>query len=339
MSKPYRVIQIGLGTIGRPIAEAILNRENLSLVAAMDINPEFIGKKITEIVGTNKKSSVNVRGGLDEVLGTAADVALIATSSSLKAVKLTILKALDAGLNVVSICEELSYPFKRHPDLSKELDLAAKEVGRSILGTGINPGYLMDILPILLTAPCQAFETVRVTRCIDSSKRRMSFQKKIGTGMTKKEFSVAISEGAITGHVGLTESIHMIGDALRLDLDLVEEIPPEPVIADAEVTTPFTTITPGNVLGLRSRGVGKRKDETIVTLDFNAYAEANPEYDEVIVNGFPKIQQRIEGGVMGDHGTVAMAINTIPLVVQARAGLLTMKDLPCPRNTQFYFRE
>ncbi|NHJ13086.1 MAG: hypothetical protein EAX95_05380 [Candidatus Thorarchaeota archaeon] len=338
MSKPFRVVQIGLGSIGLPIAKAILGRRNLSLVAAMDTNPELIGKKLAQVLGEDSDTHLAINGVLEEVLGTSADVALIATSSSLKIVKQTIMRALDAGFHVVSICEELSYPYKRHAKLAKEIDHAAKDVGRSVLGTGINPGYLMDILPIFLTAPCQILESLHVTRCINSSKRRMSFQKKIGTGMTKKEFSKAINEGAITGHVGLEESIYMIDDALKLDLDRVEELPPEAVIADTEVTTPFATVSPGNVLGLRSRGMGKRKDAAIVTLDFVAYANADPEYDEIIVEGFPRMKQRIEGGIMGDHGTIAMAINSIPLVVHARPGLLTMKDLPSPRNTQFYFR-
>ncbi|NHI82831.1 MAG: hypothetical protein EAX81_00820 [Candidatus Thorarchaeota archaeon] len=338
MSKPFRVVQVGLGSIGLPIAKAILNRGNLSLVGTMDANPELIGKKLSQILREDSNTRLTISGVLEEVIGASADVAIIATSSSLKTVKQTIMKALDAGLHVVSICEELSYPYKRHARIAKEIDHAARDVGRSVLGTGINPGYLMDILPILLTAPCLTLEALYVTRCVNSSRRRMSFQKKIGTGMKKKDFSNAISSGVITGHVGLEESICMIDDTLKLGLDNVEELPPKPVIADSEVVTPLATISPGDVLGLRSRAVGKREDTTVVTLDFIAYADADPEYDEVVVEGFPRIQQRIEGGVMGDHGTIAMAINAIPLVVHAHPGLLTMKDLPSPRNTQFYFR-
>ena len=339
MPNPYRVIQIGLGTIGRPIAEAILMRENLALVAAVDANPEFQGKAVSDIIQSKYESGVVVTDNLDDALKHSADVALIATSSSLEAVMPTIYSALDSGLDVVSICEELSYPYDRHKDLSRQLDKTAKEVGKTVLGTGINPGYLMDLLPIILTAPCQNVEKITVTRTINSSRRRMSFQKKIGTGMTKDAFLEAIAKGDITGHVGLIESIRMIDDALKLELDNIEELPPEAVIASTEVTTPFTTVTVGNVLGLRSRGVGQRKGENIVTLDFIAHADATPEYDEVVVEGYPEIHQRIEGGVMGDHGTVGMAINCIPLVVEAIPGLVTMKDLPAPRNTQFYLRE
>jgi 4-hydroxy-tetrahydrodipicolinate reductase len=339
MPEPYRVIQIGFGTIGRPIAEAILMRDNLELVGAMDINPEFIGKKVTEVISSSHSSSLEITDSLENVLSHQADVALISTSSSLETVASTIYGALNAGLDVVSICEELSYPYDRYKALSKEIDEAAKTAGKTVLGTGINPGYLMDLLPILLTAPCQSVETITVTRCINSSRRRMSFQRKIGTGMTKDAFSDAIAKGDITGHVGLVESIRMVDDALKLNLDNIEELPPEAVIATSEVTTPFTTVTIGNVLGLKSRGVGQRDGETIVTLDFVAHADAVPEYDEVIVEGYPEIKQRIEGGVMGDYGTVGMAINCIPMVFEAAPGLITMKDLPAPRNTQSYLRE
>jgi 4-hydroxy-tetrahydrodipicolinate reductase len=270
---------------------------------------------------------------------TKADVAIVATSSSLEIVVPTIEECLQTGLDVVSICEQLSFPYRKKPELAESLNQVAKQNGKTVVGTGINPGYLMDLLPIVLTGPCQSVESIHVTRHMNSSYRRPSFQKKIGTGMTNDEFRENIDEGKITGHVGLVESIQMIDAALNLELDEIEELPPKAIIAESEVINSFATIKKGDVLGLKSMGVGRKNGKVIISLDFQAYAEADPQYDEVIIEGVPRMHQRIEGGVHGDKGTIGMILNLIPIVVKESPGLKTMKDLPVPRNTMGFFKD
>jgi len=338
-SQPFKVIQIGFGSLGRHISSSILKRENLELISVVDANPELNGKKLGELLGGEIDTDIQITDDLESILSSMkADVAIVATSSSLEVVVPTIETCLSFGLDVISICEELSYPYEKKPDLATSLHNVAEQNGKTVLGTGINPGYLMDLLPIVLTAPCQSVETIRVTRHMNSSHRRPSFQKKIGTGMSEDEFRQNIDEGRITGHVGLVESIQMIDAALNLGLDIVEELPPEAIIAEKEISNSFTTIEKGDVLGLRSVGVGKRDGKEIIILDFQAYAEATPQYDEVIVDGIPKIHQRIEGGVQGDLGTVGMILNLIPIVVKESPGLKTMKDIPVPRNTMRFWK-
>ncbi|MBS3794911.1 MAG: dihydrodipicolinate reductase [Candidatus Thorarchaeota archaeon] len=343
MSKPFKVLQIGLGAIGQPIAFEMLARDNLKLVGVVDINPEYRGKTVADVLSNDVGKRVpifsNLRESLERTSAHPADIAVIATSSHLEQVMKSILTCLDVGLHVVSICEELSFPYRRYPKLAKKIDAEADEVGRSVLGTGINPGFLMDLLPLMLTGPCIRFNTMRITRVIDSSTRRTSFQEKVGTGMKTDEFEKAIEEGEITGHVGLLESIYMIDDILKLSLDEIKERPPEAVIAEGVVETPIGSVEKGDVVGLRSVGVGLRKDQEIVKLEFVAHAGASPEYDEILIDGHPEITQRIEGGVMGDHGTVGMVLNAIPLVIRAAPGLVRMADLGIPRNTQQYYKE
>jgi hypothetical protein len=338
MLEPFRVIQIGFGTLGKWIAKAIIERKNLQLAAVVDINPVLHGKQVEDLLELNQKTATTISSDLlatlDDLGDNPPDIAFIATSSHLKEVKSTISTCLQGGMDVLSLCEELSYPYVRHPQLSKELHNLALSEGKTLLGTGINPGFLMDLLPIILTAPCQRVEKIHVTRNMNSSSRRDAFQKKVGTGMTEEDFKEAIANGTITGHVGLVESIHMIGAALNLQLDHIEEFPPEPVIATQKIVTTYTTVNPGHVRGLKSKGVGQKGGETVITLDFNAYADASPAYDEVRIEGLPSIQQRIEGGMPGDEGTVGMLINLVPLVIAAPSGLLTMKDIPCPHNTE-----
>jgi 4-hydroxy-tetrahydrodipicolinate reductase len=336
--EPFRVLQVGFGTIGRTISQAIIERENLELVGLVDVDPSLQGQYVEDILGLDSKTRTAIHGSLEDSIAASdspsIDVAVVATVSDLGKVMPTVSACLSGGMDVVSICEQLSYPFNRHPKLAKELDALANESGKTVLGTGINPGYLMDLLPIVLSSPLQRVDSIEVTRVINSSHRRASFQKKIGTGMSQDEFRKSIDDGVITGHVGLDESIRMVGDALNLGLDHVEELPVEPVVADGKVVTPYTTVEKGSVLGLRSRGVGRKAGKTLVTLDFFAYAEAAPQYDEIRINGHPDIVQRVEGGVHGDLGTVAMVVNMIPIAVQSEPGLKTMKDLPAPRNTE-----
>ncbi|MGY5855744.1 MAG: hypothetical protein RTS72_04035 [Candidatus Thorarchaeota archaeon] len=340
MKKPFRVIQIGFGSLGRHITSSILKRENLELVSIVDANPELSGRPIEDLLQDDIESDITLTDDLQMVLkAIPADIAIVATTSSLEAVAPTIEACLENGLDVISICEELSFPYQKKPSLAKRLDSFAKDKEKTVIGTGINPGYLMDLLPIVLTGPCQSVGTIHVTRHMNSSHRRPSFQKKIGTGMTNEEFRRNIDEGHITGHVGLVESIQMINAALNLGLDEIEELPPEAIIAESKTTNSFATIEKGDVLGLKSVGVGKRNGEQIITLDFQAYAEATPQYDEIIIEGLPRMQQRIEGGVQGDHGTVGMMLNLIPIVIDESPGLKTMKDIPVPRNTMRFWKE
>jgi 4-hydroxy-tetrahydrodipicolinate reductase len=341
MPKPFNVVQFGFGSLGKSIAKAIIERDNLHLVGLVDINPEYFGKIVGDILTPDGDSKTKIYPDLSSLINDVneyVDVAIVATSSSLESVVPIIIESMRAGMNVISICEELSYPFNRHPELSMKIDQEAKKLNRTVLGTGINPGYLMDLLPIVLTAPCQSVNTITVTRHMNSSHRRFSFQKKIGTGMTLEEFRKKIDEGHITGHVGLVESIRLIDSALNLGLEHIEELPPEAMVAERAVTNEFTTIKKGDVLGFKSIGLGKRNGEAVIKLDFLAYAEADPQYDEIIIEGVPKIHQRIEGGVQGDSSTIAMILNLIPMIRSSSPGLVTMKDIPAPRNTERVYK-
>jgi 4-hydroxy-tetrahydrodipicolinate reductase len=336
LNNKFDVIQVGLGPMGKIVTNLLNKRKNINLKGVVDINPQLIGKYLSEILETDVESDLVIDPDLETVLTKGkVDMVIIATSSSLDKVVPLVHKAANSGCNIISICEELSYPFQHYPKLSEELDVLAKKNNITILGTGINPGYLMDLLPIVMTAPCQNVRSIKVVRMMNSSKRRVPFQKKIGTGLTVQEFHKKISNKEITGHVGLKESIQMIVAALAIDYDEIIELPPKEVVAEKEIKTSYGEIVPkGNVLGLQSIAFAKMKEHEIITLDFVAYAGDHEEYDSVIIDGTPPIEQKIIGGVHGDLGTSAMVANLIPIVVTAKAGLLTMKDIPVPRYTE-----
>ena len=328
------VIIYGCGVMGQRVAEALLDKESFEIVGAVDIAPELAGKDLGEVIDAQKELGVKIESDAGALLSrTNAQAVVLTTTSHLGSVLPQISQCVNAGLNVVSTCEELSYPWKRNPELAQRIDDMAKEKGVTVVGTGINPGFLMDSLPLILTAPCLKVSSVRVTRMMDSSKRRVPFQKKVGTGLTQEEFRDKIDNKIITGHVGLLESIYMIAEGLGWELDEAVELPPEPVIDEREIETALGTVKPGDVVGLTSVAFGKKEGKDIITLEFNANAAVDEEYDEIVIEGKPNIRERIIGGVHGDMGTVAVTINTIPRAVDASAGIKLMKDLPPPSAT------
>ena len=331
MENEVRVVLFGLGPMGKLIAKGIVEKKGMRIVGAVDIAEELVGKDLGEILELGKNLGVTATDNAEELLSRIkADIAVIATRSYLKEVYPTISLCVKAGINVISTCEELSYPYYKYPELAAEIDELAKKYGVTVLGTGINPGYLMDTLPIVLTGACQHVESVKVTRMMDSSKRRIPYQKKIGTGLSPEEFKRMIDEKKITGHVGLTESIAMIAAALGWKLDEIKEFPPEPVIADREIVTSYTTVKPGQVAGLKSIAHGIKDGKPVIILEFISHAAVEEEYDAVSIEGVPRIHEKIAGGVHGDIGTVAVIVNMIPKVLNAKPGLVTMKDLPLP---------
>jgi 4-hydroxy-tetrahydrodipicolinate reductase len=329
--KRIKVIIYGCGVMGRNVAEALCHKKSFEIVGAVDIDPKLEGKDLGETLNTPRALGITIENEANSLFSRVdADAVVLTTTSHLKSALPQIAQCAEAGLDVISTCEELSFPWKRSPELAQDIDAIAKDNGVTVVGTGINPGYLMDSLPLVLTAPCLRVDSIKVTRMMNSARRRIPFQTKVGTSMTPEEFKTKIEDHVITGHVGLLESINMIASGLGWELDRAVELPPEAVITPTPVETGLGTVNPGNVIGLKSFAFAEISGKKVITLEFYAYAGVEEEFDEVIIEGIPKIHEKIIGGVHGDTGTVAMTINTIPKAVEAPAGLKVMKDIAAP---------
>jgi hypothetical protein len=326
-----RVVLYGVGVVGGMIAKFLLEKEGVDIVGAVDVAKDKVDKDLGEVLGIERKLGVKVSDDADAVFSKVrADIAVHATSSFLKDTYSQIASIIKYGVKVISTCEELSYPFHTQPELAKELDSLAKKHKATVLGTGINPGFLMDTLVITLTGPCEKIERIEVARVMNAATRRLPFQKKIGAGLTVEEFRSKIENKQITGHVGLEQSIAMIADALGWNLDRITVEPVEPVIAKKQVESRYIRIKAGEAAGLRQKAMGLMKNREVIVLDFQAYIGAEEEYDAITIEGVPNIKQKIQPCVHGDLATVAMIVNSIPKVIKAPPGLLTMKDLPVP---------
>jgi 4-hydroxy-tetrahydrodipicolinate reductase len=326
MSDKIRIIQFGLGPIGCAVARHVVERAGLELVGAVDIDPTKVGQDAGQVIGLDHALGFGVAKNLRGVLArTDADLVLHTTSSYFDQFKDQIVEILEAGLDVVSTAEELSFPWLAHPEEAAEIDALAKRAGKTVLGTGVNPGFIMDALPLSLTAICQRVDRVEVTRIINASTRRGPFQAKIGSGMTVEAFNAKMAEGRM-GHVGLPESVGMVFDTLGKVLARYESAV-EPVVADSLVATEHFEVQPGQVRGLKQVARGYTDEGEFMTLTFIAALDAGEDGDTVKIAGKPDLEVKLKG-TNGDLATVAIAVNAVRRVKEAAPGLVTMRDLP-----------
>jgi hypothetical protein len=329
--RKLKVALYGVGAVGSMIAKFLLGKEGVEIIGAVDIAKDKIDRDLGEVLGLEKKLGIKISADADDLFSKVeADIAIHATSSYLKDTFPQIASIIKHGIKVISTCEELSYPYYTENEIAKKLDTLAKKHNATVLGTGINPGFLMDTLVITLTAVCQKIEKIEATRVMNAATRRLPFQKKIGAGLTAKEFRRKIENKQITGHVGLEQSIAMIADALAWKLDKISVEAVEPVIAKKPVESRDIKVRAGDASGLRQKARGIMKNREIIVLDFQAYIGAEEEYDAVTIHGVPNIRQKIQPCVHGDISTVAMVVNSIPKVINAPSGLFTMKNLSLP---------
>jgi 4-hydroxy-tetrahydrodipicolinate reductase len=322
-----KVVCVGLGPIGAGVVKQLASRKGFRLVGAVDIDPAKVGRDAGDVCGVGRKLRVPVTNDIGRTLRTTRpDAAVLCTSSSIKKVVPEIAEVLKLKVPVVSTTEELAYPVKSHAAAAKKIDALARRARVAVLGTGVNPGFTMDALPIALTGVCEW--AIEVDRIQDARIRRLPFQKKIGAGLTRDEFMAKVKDGSVR-HVGLAESITMIAEAMGWRLDrITDEI--QPKIAEAPVSSEFLTVDAGLVCGLVQDGIGSRKGEPIIKLHMEAYLGAPETYDATRIIGHPMLSMKISGGVHGDIATASIAVNSIPKVMAAAPGLRTMRDIALP---------
>jgi 4-hydroxy-tetrahydrodipicolinate reductase len=311
-----RVIHYGLGPIGLGIARLLLER-GYQIVGAVDIDPAKVGRDLGSLLD-GPPLGIEVTADPDDAMRTGAQIAVHSTGSRLLAVLPQLEMLVEAGLHVASTCEELAFPWRAHAEAARRLDALARRHGVTVVGLGVNPGFAMDALPLLLTAPCGRVDRVVVERRVDVGRRREQLQHKVGVGLTPAAFTAGVREGRV-GHVGLPESAAMIADALGWDLaDLAEEV--------------HALVGPdGLVMGIhqvvRGRRPGDADDAPSLLLDLQM-AVGLPGRDAVTIHGHPTLQMDVAGGIHGDVATWAIVANALPLILEAPAGLCPVARLP-----------
>ncbi|MCA1583214.1 MAG: dihydrodipicolinate reductase [Acidobacteria bacterium] len=324
-----RVMFYGLGPIGAAVARQVATRKGFAVAGGIDIDPAKADRDLGEVIGLGRRLKVNVeRDAVKAIKATKPDAVVLCTSSSLKKVMPQIESVLKLKVPIVSTTEELAYPVGANRRVARRIDELAKKAKVAVLGTGVNPGFVMDALPIALTGVCERVDSIVIHRVQDARVRRLPFQQKIGSGLTKEQFEKKVEEGTVR-HVGLAESVTMIADAFGWKLDEVTDTI-EPKLADQTVKSEFLSVDRGYVCGLVQDGIGWKDGKAIVTLHMEAYLGAPESYDSVTIEGSPRLEQRIAGGVHGDIATASITANSIPKILEAKPGLRTMRDMALP---------
>ena len=327
MKKKIRAIQYGVGPIGAAIARLLREKRAVEIIGAIDTDAAKAGRDLGEVAGApDAPWGVKVSADAAAVLSAAADVVIHSTSSYLPKVADQLLQCLAAESCVISTCEELAYPFRKYPELAKKLDAAAKDWGVALVGTGVNPGFVMDKLVLTLAAVSQRVDAARAVRIVDASQRRLPLQKKIGAGMSVEEFKAQVAAGVIKHH-GLPESVAMVADGLGLAVDEITESI-EAVVAKERVKTEFLDVRPGQAAGVHqiARGLGGGQEK--IYMELQMYVGAKESSDTIELRGVPDIRMTVPGGTHGDVATAAVVVNSIPAILDAPAGLRTSRDLP-----------
>jgi 2,4-diaminopentanoate dehydrogenase len=324
-----RVLHFGVGPIGAAIVKQIAARSGFKIVGAVDVDPAKVGRDLGDVAGLSRRLGVKVQDNAGKALKAAKpDVVLHCTGSSIKGVLPQLETILKSKTPVISTTEELAYPGYTHVRQARRLHALAKKAKVAMLGTGVNPGFAMDALPVMLTAVCERIDRVVVQRVQDARLRRLPFQQKIGAGLTTEQFQKKVDEGTVR-HVGMTESIAMIADALGWSLDrITDDI--QPKIAGLTISSEFLAVDPGYVCGIVQDGAGYRNGEPVIRLHLEAYLGAPESYDSIEIEGSPRLSMKIAGGIQGDVATASIVVNSIPKVLAATPGLHTMRELALP---------
>ena len=324
------ILQIGFGPLGIQTAKFIAKKSEVRTIAVVDLNPELIGQSVQNI-DEDLPKEVSIYGSVADAiraLKSKPDIAIITTVSSLEKLIPQIEEVAKYGISVISTCEELSYPWKLQPELSHKLDALCKKHNIACLGTGVNPGFLMDYLPSVLSSVCKHIDHITVERIQDATPRRIPFQKKIGAGLSLAAFSEKEKQGTLR-HVGLKESVYLLANSMGLELDKVTESL-DPVIANKQVASEAITVKIGDARGVEQIAHGYQNGDCKITMHFRAAIGEERSYDKISIKGTPSFSSEIDGGINGDIATCSIAINSINSVLKARPGLCTMADIGVP---------
>lgn len=327
MKQPSRVALVGLGPIGIEVGKALLGRKTIELLGAADPAPAIAGKNLSDLIGPSARK-MTVDSSAKALYARSArgrekrDVTVLCTGSRLESVLPQIEEAVEAGLHIVSTCEELAYPELKNQALARRIDQKARQHGVGVLGTGVNPGLVMDRLALAAAAACVRVDRIKVTRRVDAAKRRGPLRAKVGAGLTREQFLKGVAEKKL-GHVGLSESAAIIAQGLGFPIDEITETI-EPVLAKADTQD----VPAGRVLGLHQIALVQAGGEAKVELDLTMAVGISEPSDAIAIEGDPPVDMKVSGGFHGDRATVGCVVNAIPFVVDAPAGLHTVVTLP-----------
>jgi len=334
MDERVRVLVLGTGQMGSGIARLVLEKPALQLVGAYGRRTQRAGTDLGRAIGLGRDLGLPIGADLDAVVArTRPHVAVQATCSRLADALPEIYTLVRRGVRVVSIAEEMAYPAATAREDAAALRRLAIAHGAAVVGTGINPGFVLDLLVITLTGVCADVRSITATRVNDLSPYGPSVLGMQGVGLTVAAFREGLTDGTVVGHVGFPQSVRMIADTLGWTIDRIEETR-EPIVTRVRRETPFVTVEPGHVAGCLHTAAAYRGAQRLITLvhpqQVHPHLEGVETGDTIEIAGTPTVRLTGRPEIPGGAGTVALAVNMIPRVLHAPPGLYAMSDLPVP---------
>ncbi len=320
--------------MGTGIGRLLLEKQGLELVGAYARRAQRAGTDLGRAIGLERDLGIPIDGDLDAAIErTTPQIAIQATCSKLDDAREEIMTLLRHGVHVISIAEEMAYPMSRSRSIAKEMDRLAVAHRVAVVGTGINPGFVLDLLIIALTGVCCDIESITAKRINDLSPYGPTVLTAQGVGLTPEAFSKGVADGTVAGHLGFAQSIHMVAAALGWDIERIEENR-EPIVSRVRRETPFVTVEPGHTAGCVHTAQAFRDEKPVITLvhpqQIHPHLEGVETGDTIEITGTPDVRFGGSPEIPGGLGTIAMAVNMIPRVLNATPGLHTMADLPVP---------
>jgi len=318
-----KVAQFGLGPIGLECLKLVSLKSWAKIVGAVDVDPGKIGKDLGKTTKVEALGGLRVVGSVEELDVKPALIFHTAVSRFKLAYK-QIEPLVRQGIHVVSSCEEMVFPQLKEPRLAAKLDRICRQSGSRVIGTGVNPGFVMDLLPLCLSGICREVRAIHVQRVVNASTRREPLQRKIGSGLAPDEFTRLLKSGG-AGHAGLKESLGLIAHILGWKAGEILETC-DAIVAEHDIHTPYLEVRKGQTCGLHQRVEAQGRFR--LTLDLKMYLGAENPHDRIQIESDPPIDVVIKDGVAGDQATVAALVNTVPRLLRTEPGLKLVTDLP-----------
>lgn len=332
------VVLFGVGAMGGRLLRVLeADYSDVVVVAAIDSDPAKAGRTLGEVTGFRRFGNVPIIADLKTALAAldrTPDVLVHMTESKPHLIRDQLVEALNAGLNVVSAAESMFHPALRFPDFAADLDASAKAAGVSITGTGINPGFSYDVLPLVLARGTSAVKHLSIHRCIDVTGTGPGDIEHVGYGLTPEEFRSRIEDGRIVGHMGAPESLVTIAEHLDLAIDeITESWDLETAEFDVDSGDPtLGVLPPGRVIGItqhaRALNDGREVMRTTLAMYYQPERFGLVEEDRIEIQGAMPVKIAIQPAMQSLFGAANIVANTIAPLADAAPGLVSPLDLP-----------
>jgi hypothetical protein len=331
MQSKVKIAQFGLGPIGMECLKLAASKPWAQVIGAVDISPARIGVDLGELTGLKGLRGRRTVAAMDE-LEQKPDLIFHTAVSRFRPAYQQLEPIVRRGIHVVSSCEELLFPNLSEPKLASKLDRLCRQCGARLVGTGVNPGFVMDFLPLCLATVSREIRAIHIQRVVNASTRREPLQRKIGSGLEPQEFERRFQAGQ-AGHAGLKESLALVAHGLGWRLSTIVESA-KAVVAGRNIRTRYLDVRKGQTCGLHQRAEGKVDGQVRLTLDLKMFLDAKNEHDAIQIEGDPPLAVVIPGGIAGDQATVAALVNAAPRLLRTEPGLSLVTDLPLRTATE-----